>query len=41
MTSIQGTAFSTTTWYYPAGSVMTQADVMAACTSARATFVAP
>ncbi|MEO7733917.1 MAG: hypothetical protein ABIY55_23335 [Kofleriaceae bacterium] len=39
--AIQGATFSTITWYYPAGAVMTQADVMATCTALRATFVSP
>ena len=38
--NIQGASFSTVLWYYPSGSIQTQADVMAACSSMQATFVA-
>src|SRR5262245_12665712 len=39
--TIQGASFSTILWYYPSGSIQTQADVMAACSSMQAAFVAP
>lgn len=38
--TIQGASFSTIIWYYPSGSIQTQADVMAACSGMQATFVA-
>ena len=39
--ALQGATFSTITWYYPAGSVMTETDVRATCVAQRATFVNP